>query len=951
MSYLKSLYGHCLQQPLHNHSRLGGYDLFDRQEKKVLSHAILYDFGEAEIFSVSGEMPKQVEIHEWNYGCPSGEPGRFSTRYLFTVPVRHCNGRWMLEHFSLNPNFSLCIRSGSDCVGLFHDTRPESRLISYFDASDSAEMGSFLQDGWADFRLWSPPAGRVQLLLFDSNHTLIETPMMLDLKNSGKGMWQGRFNMGEITDHLQNSTIYYQYLVYAYGKARLCCDPYAWSLAGYCSGQEDGIGKAALIDRRLVKPIGTLPAFTKPVSGMLAYEAHIRDFTCDETFTDEERGTYGGFVKTLPHIASCGFTHLQLMPVMHFCTVNERDRSLYAVHNGLANYNWGYDAHHYFAPSGWYSENPDDPTLRISELQSLASAVHGQGLGLIYDVVYNHTYFAETLENAAPGWYCRQGEPGRISGHTGAGAGIETRFPMTRRLITDSLKHYIRYYGADGFRFDLASFIDHDTLLQIRREAGSVYCVENPAALVLYGEGWQFTDIPEKQACTRRNPPPPEAQFALFGDGLRDGLLGSLHGCGMLQGNADAAPLLAAAITGCCKTVNPGRVVFNTTGYHHPDVLVAQHPGQVVNMISVHDGFTLFDKINLTLPAGRDEKIRRLCQAATVLFTAQGKIVWQGGEEMIRVKPAGEFDREPWRAHTSGNAEPFSGVDRFHENSFGASDFTNMVRRNMEGSEKVIAYISALTAMRKKLKWFSDDGNDLRGRFRFTEPWAGSADAFHYASFADPALQSLTLHFVNGPADATCYLCGEVQPAGSDGNPAANPFVVRFDMNGNGYLTFTRKDMDAFDYGKWGSADGLLVKLVMTPGQWDRPPGAYSPAGNNTLLPWAITADSELVVDLAVTDWSPQPLPQKAYLAFEFDLLPDSGYASVLVVHNFQGELLSVPVKGLAVRKPMILADSERADANGLGDSDYVRFDASDMLTVAANTSVVIAFVEKCKNY
>jgi len=949
MSEIKSLYEYCLKLPVHNHRSLHEYDLYERQGKELLSHAIINDFGEAELFTNGEDFPANAEICEWNYFSPSNESGKFNSRVLFNIPLHLCNKRLILNHFSLNPNFSLFIRAGHEEVNLYHNTKPGSKLISYFDASAINNFGVVVKDDSAEFKLWSPPAGRVQVLLFDKDQNLIETSLNLDLKRQEKGIWFGRFSLSQIPEITSFDALYYQYLVYAYGRTRMALDPYAWSMASVDLSGIDKIGKGAIIDSDKIIPLKSTcnKNLSLPHSvNMITYEAHIRDFTSEPGIVkDEERGTYAGFANNAGHISQMGFTHVQLMPVMNFYTVNEKDKSLYAVHNNLANYNWGYDVHHFFAPEGWYSAEPDNPYSRIYEVQNLAKQLHNNNLGVIYDVVYNHTYLAETLENISPGWYYRHNSESRISGHTGAGAGLETRHPMTRKLIIESLKHYIKYFGANGFRFDLLSFFDHETLKLIRDEAGKEYNSANSSDLLLYGEGWEFTDLPSEIACTKLNPPPSEISFALFNDCLRDGLMGHNTGKGLLQGDSSGLSKLAASITGGCFDFNPGAVVFNNQDFFYPYNLFSKEPEQTLNFISVHDGFTLWDKINLTVDSSRDEKIRRLCQAATVLFTSQGKILWHGGEEFIRTKPLGENDREPWRAHTSDIAEPFENVRHFHENSFGASDFTNMVRRNIPYSEKIIAYVKGLNEIRKALKISLPSSEQIRLRLRFIEPAALTKEngSYRFISFSDIAIPSLTFNFVNGPADSLYYLCGEIHPKGTDGNPLNNPFAVRFDVSGNGYLSLNRRDIESFNKGKWGSEYGIKIKLVKTPGEWDSPSGSYSPQGNNVLLPQAINENFEILIDLSQPDCiCPAPLPQEKYLAFILDLSDKQlAYSSIIVIHNFTNKEISISHPVLKESHPVLLADSLNAGIKGIDYSHFASYSSDGILTIAAGTSVI----------
>jgi pullulanase len=570
------------------------------------------------------------------------------------------------------------------------------------------------------------------------------------------------------------------------------------------------------------------------------------------------------------------------MPVMKFSNINESDRSLNSLCNGFANYNWGYDAHHFFSPEGWYSTQPDDPYARIYELQQLAQAMHQANLGVIYDVVYNHTYLAETLENIAPGWYYRQNHEMKISGHTGAGAGLETRLPMTRKLIIESLIHYVKYYGADGFRFDLVSFFDHETIKLIRQEAGKTYDTTDYNQLILHGEGWNFTDLPENQACTKSNPPDKSLHFALFNDTLRDGLMGHLLNRGSIHGKTDEMSRLASGISAGIKDMNPGPVPFNRPDFFAPYNMFASEPEQCLNLISIHDGFTLWDKLNLTVNCSAEKRIQLFCQAATVLFTSQGKIIWHGGEEFLRSKPLGDMGKEPWRAHSTDFAESREGIRFFQENSFGSPDFTNMIRRSPWGidgqirMQQVSDYISGLIDIRKKIPSLHfTSSEEINENFSFIHPIIAntSNNSFLFSSFKAKDMKTLILRFINGPAFATCYLCGEVHPKGTDGNPPHNPFALTFDANGKASYTFSAHEIQAFDIGKWGSNLGLKLKLTFQPGAWDSPDYAYTAHGNNIIFPQAVNEKGEVVIDLSIPDFTTPSFPEPtSHMAFRINV-------------------------------------------------------------------------------
>ena len=321
------------------------------------------------------------------------------------------------------------------------------------------------------------------------------------------------------------------------------------------------------------------------LTDFIGYEAHIRDFS----ITVNGGGTYGDFASKLSHIKDLGVTHIQFMPLQNFYTVVEEDRSWQgkdASQNEI-NYNWGYDPQNYFTPEGHFSEDARDPLLRVNELKDLIGKVHDKNIGAILDVVYNHLYAQDTLEKAAPGSYMRRNTDGGISFKSGAGASLESRNLMTRRLIIDSLLWWKNYYGFDGFRFDLMGFTDIETMREIRKALGE--------DTVLYGEAWEFTDLPNDQATTKSRIPV-DLNISAFNDTSRDSYTGHMEDKGFVQGISYELPKVRAGIVaGYQKFPTRGGLVSNDQ-YH----LFAKSPVQALNYLTIHDGFTLWDKINLS---------------------------------------------------------------------------------------------------------------------------------------------------------------------------------------------------------------------------------------------------------------------------------------------------------------------------------------------------------------
>ncbi|WP_346859035.1 type I pullulanase [uncultured Draconibacterium sp.] len=260
------------------------------------------------------------------------------------------------------------------------------------------------------------------------------------------------------------------------------------------------------------------------------YETHVRDFSIAENSGIQNKGKYLGFteegtktvdgVKTgLDHLKELGVTHVHLLPVNDFVTVDEE--------KPLEKYNWGYDPQHYNALEGSYATNPYDGKVRILEFKKLVQSLHNSGIGVILDVVFNHTYFAKesVFNQIVPGYFYRQKPDGTFANASGCGNEIASERSMVRRYIINTLKYWVEEFHVDGFRFDLMGIIDTQTMQEIRAELNKI-----DKGLFLYGEGWAADQSPmaEEQRAVKQNTSQLHG-IASFNDDFRDALKGN-HG-------------------------------------------------------------------------------------------------------------------------------------------------------------------------------------------------------------------------------------------------------------------------------------------------------------------------------------------------------------------------------------------------------------------------------------
>ncbi|MBP5295904.1 MAG: DUF3372 domain-containing protein, partial [Bacteriovoracaceae bacterium] len=607
----------------------------------------------------------------------------------------------------LDPAQTYLAHWGGQTTFLVPSWHGQQKLYNY----QGNDLGLTVVGNKWQLKLWSPTASQVRLLIYGaaessssekSSSTALalrdaassiaaSSPQLirvLDMQREAQGVWRAVLD----AEFYQDKNYYYQYEVTALGLTNKVLDPYAKTMLVFDPKSDDRVGKALLRPSSLAKvEDAERPQLANDLE-FIATECHVRDWTIDphSPVPEELKGTYRGMAQILPYFKELGVTHIQLMPLQKFYTVHERRLPYQDEHvpPEELNYNWGYDAHHYFIPQGQYAANVVDPAARVQEVRELIQQAHQYNIGIILDVVYNHLYESLALENAAPGCYLRRNDYGYISQSTGAGASLESRAPLMRKLIVDSLAYWYEDLGVDGFRFDLMGFIDQATMQAIQKKL--------PHA-ILYGEAWELTDLPFMDALTKTHLP---RGVGAFNDSARDANLGSSNGVGMVQGNYAYAAALKTAITGGLRNFPA------PWGHLVPDAYqrFADNVDATMNYMDIHDGFTLWDKLNLSVGGERYHRLQLAKQAFTILLTMQGRVILQGGDEFARSKPKAENAPNPHRAFTSPVAQEEYGQKYFQENSYGPPDFTNRIDWDrMREFQELHDYVKGLIGIRRML--------------------------------------------------------------------------------------------------------------------------------------------------------------------------------------------------------------------------------------------------------
>lgn len=537
-------------------------------------------------------------------------------------------------------------------------------------AYDGDDLGAVYSKEKTVFKLWAPLAEKVSVHLY---HTCIdEKPYRnLPMQKGKNGVWEK-----EVFGDLDG--VYYTYLVTNDGIEQETIDIYARS-----AGVNGAMGM--VLDTAACNPAGwdsqdyvELEHYTDAC----LYELHVRDFSIDPSGNFCYKGRFLAFIEQglinaggdsvgIDHLKEMGITHVHLMPSFDYATVDEANLR-------KPQFNWGYDPQNYNVPEGSYSTDPFNGKTRVAEFKRMVYALHRAGIGVVMDVVYNHTYATadSCFTKTFPKYYYRQWDknPDLYSNGSGCGNELATERVMVRKYIIDSLVYWMTEYKIDGFRFDLMGLYDKDTINEAYRRLHEI----NPN-VILYGEGWTGGDtpLPWESRCMKLNArSTPEVAF--FSDDFRDTVKGNNFENkqrGYVNGAHGSEDFVREIMSG--RIAHPQ--LPNLTKYAWTD-----SPCQTVNYVEAHDNLTLWDKLYYTNSTESVEKRARMDKlAAAMVFLAQGIPFIQAGQEFLRSKP-------------------FPGGMAFDHNSYKSPDAINSIKWDRKSEYKnVCDYYKGLIALRK----------------------------------------------------------------------------------------------------------------------------------------------------------------------------------------------------------------------------------------------------------
>jgi len=549
-------------------------------------------------------------------------------------------------------------------------------------------------------KVWSPTATAAEWILYekDAGGAPLGT---YPLQKQTQGIWKG-----ELPGNHKGK--YYALRVQIDGKwSDEIVDPYVRATGA--NGK-----RGQILDLKETDPSGwktdRSPAFAQKTDAII-YELHVRDASIHPSSGIRQRGKYlgltergtknpGGQSTGLDHLSELGITHVHLLPVFDFYSVDETQPD--------KKYNWGYDPQNYSVPEGSYATNAHDGAVRIREFKQLVQALHQKGIRVIMDVVYNHTALTErsNFNQLVPGYYYRQDEKGGFSNASACGNETASERPMFRKFMLESMRYWVEEYHIDGFRVDLMGIHDIETMNLISAELHRI-----KPDILLYGEGWTAgrSPLPDDQRALKANAHRLD-RIAVFSDDMRDAIKGSVfdhHDKGFVSGKSDLETSIRFGVVAALPhdQVDASKVIYAKQAY-------AAQPHHTITYAECHDNHVLHDKLSISVADQSDSlraEMHRL--ALGILLTSQGIVFLHAGTEFRRTK---------------------KGV----ENSYESPDSINAIDWNNKSQQlDFYHYVRALIQLRKQHASFRmTDANTLIRSIRFEETESAGSVSFQIES-------------------------------------------------------------------------------------------------------------------------------------------------------------------------------------------------------------------------
>ncbi len=561
-------------------------------------------------------------------------------------------------------------------------------------AYNGSDLGAVYTPNSTTFKVWAPSASKVQIDIYDKgseaegSKSIKTKDMDFDKKT---GVWST-----SISGNLAGK--YYTYSVTCGKDKKVTGDIYAKGCG--VNGQ-----RSMVVDPEAAKPENwenDTHVFVSQQTNASVWEISVADFSSSESsgVSEANRGKYlaftesgttvngiqGGTPTCVDYLKKLGVKYVQIMPMYDFGSVDESK-------DIMKQYNWGYDPVNYNCPEGSYSSDPFDGYKRIIECKQMIQALHNAGIGVIMDVVYNHTYSTDSwFQYTVPNYYYRVNPDGSFSNGSGCSNDTASEHLMFRKYMVDSVTYWAKEYHIDGFRFDLMGLHDVTTMNAVRDALDRLYEDGSGEKIIMYGEAWNMDTFaaPDTVMANQNNLKMLDSRIGAFDDTLRDAIKGSTFGggVGFVQNGSNRSGI---------KTGFLGQSEASS-GW-------ASAPTQCVSYASCHDNLALYDKLvdsvyNNDKYRDRDENLVAMNKlSAAIVMTSQGIPFFLGGEEFARSKDGDEnsysSSREEnmldWKSmeNYSDLIEYYRGLLKIRENFAALTDCTAMTANNVESLDKL----------------------------------------------------------------------------------------------------------------------------------------------------------------------------------------------------------------------------------------------------------------------
>lgn len=564
------------------------------------------------------------------------------------------------------------------------------------------DLGASYSKKATTFKVWSPNAASVRVNIFEHGSdnegdagSIMSRAMSLDKTT---GVWSVTIN-GDLLNK------YYTYSV-THGKTtKETADVYAKACG--VNGQ-----RSMVVDLSATNPDGwenDKHVLVQNQTDASVWEISVADFSSSESsgvseanrgkylaFTEEGttvNGVQGASSTCVDYLKKLGVKYVQIMPFYDFGSVDESK-------NIMDQYNWGYDPVNYNCPEGSYSTNPKKGEVRIKECKQMIQALHNAGIGVIMDVVYNHTYTSDSwLQRTVPNYYYRMNNDGTFSNGSGCSNDTASEHLMFRKYMIDSVTYWASEYHIDGFRFDLMGLHDVTTMNSIRTALDNLYADGSGSKILMYGEAWDMaTNCDEGTVlASQKNLKQLSDRIGAFDDTIRDAIKGS-------TGGTDGAFVQEGSRRANLKTGIAGQS-DTTTGW-------ANVPSQCVTYASCHDNLCLYDKLVGSV-YGADGKYRKRYEdlvamnklSAAIVITSQGIPFSLGGEEFCRSK---DGDENSYASSRKENMLDWENVDLY-------SDVIEYYRGLYKIRDAFAAFSDSTAATANSLTYLSDVPKGVMG--------------------------------------------------------------------------------------------------------------------------------------------------------------------------------------------------------------------------------------------